>query len=63
MARGEGLWSAGLKRRVDSDKTSPPCVGCTELADEQAALRELTLLWRRGKAFRRHSIHGETPRH
>jgi hypothetical protein len=62
VARGDGLWAAGLRKRVEADHAAPPCVGCTELAEEELALRELTWLWRRGKSFRRHSIHGTTPR-
>jgi hypothetical protein len=48
MSTRRGLWSAGLLRRLDD--TPPPCVGCPPPE------RELTLLWRRSKRYRRHRV-------
>lgn len=50
----EGLWATGLARRVESGSAEPPCVGCRDEPVEHSTVSELTLLWRRGKGFRRH---------
>lgn len=52
----EGLWAAGLSRRV-LGSSAPPCVGCRDEPVQQQRASELTLLWRRSKGFRRHRIY------
>jgi hypothetical protein len=53
-AEHDGLWAAGLARRAKSGSAEPLCVECREEPVEPPAASELTLLWRRGKGFRRH---------
>jgi hypothetical protein len=50
----DGLWAAGLARRAESE---PRCVDCRDEPVEASSGAELTLLWRRGKGFRRHRIY------
>jgi hypothetical protein len=53
----DGLWASGLARRAESGSAEPQCLDCREEQLEQTTARELTLLWRRGKGFRRHRVY------
>ncbi|HVV35090.1 MAG TPA: hypothetical protein VHC63_00690 [Acidimicrobiales bacterium] len=50
----DGLWTAGLGRRTKSGSAEPLCLDCHDEPIEIPPAPELTLLWRRGKRFRRH---------
>ena len=54
--RHDGLWAAGLSRRADSGSAEPLCLDCHDEQIEPTRASELTLLWRRGKGFRRHRM-------
>lgn len=55
MPRVDGLWAAGLATRVRPVFGEPRFVDCSDEQQEpNTAAAELTLLWRRGKRFRRH---------
>ncbi|HUR78861.1 MAG TPA: hypothetical protein VMZ22_13010 [Acidimicrobiales bacterium] len=51
MAR-DGIWSAGLRDRIEGE---PRCLGCGEKR-AAAETQELFLLWRRSKKFRRRRL-------
>jgi hypothetical protein len=53
----DGLWVAGLARRTRDGSAEPLCMDCREEPIEAPPASELTLLWRRGKYFRRHRIY------
>jgi len=53
----DGLWASGLARRTKNGSAEPQCVDCHGEPVEQTTASELTLLWRRGKGFRRHRIY------
>ena len=50
----DGLWADALTKRA-ADEVPPPCIGCGS-PTEPSPPHELTLLWRRGKRFRRHRV-------
>jgi hypothetical protein len=54
----DGLWATGLARRTNNGSAEPQCLDCRDEHVEARSVEELTLLWRRGKGFRRHrSMH------
>ena len=55
-SRHDGLWAAGLSRRAKDGSAEPLCLDCRDENVERTTASELTLLWRRGKGFRRHRM-------